>query len=57
MKAYEDLYQYHSRKAFKIGGSLAVRIPKQLAEVAGIKEGTRVKFAIKDKKLVIEAVS
>ncbi len=57
MKAYEELYQYYNRKTFKIGGSLAVRIPKELAEAAGIKEGTRVKFAVKDKKLIIEAVA
>ncbi len=57
MKAYEELYQYYNRKTFKIGGSLAIRIPKDLAEIVGIKEGTRVKFAVKDKKLVIEAIS
>jgi len=57
MGAYEKLYQYYNRKAFKIGGSLAIRIPKEMAEIVGIKEGTRVKFAIKDKKLVIEAIA
>ncbi len=58
LKAYDELYQYYyNRKVFKIGGSLAVRIPKELAEAVGIKEGTRVKFAIKDKKLIIETVA
>lgn len=57
LKAHEELYQYYNRKTFKIGGSLAVRIPKEMAEIVGIKEGTRVKFAVKDNKLVIEAVA
>jgi AbrB family looped-hinge helix DNA binding protein len=53
-KGYEDLYQLFTRKTFKIGGSLAIRIPKELANVLGLKEGTDVKLAVKDKKLVIE---
>lgn len=56
-KEYETLYQLFTRKTFKIGGSLAVRIPKELAKVLGLKEGTDVKVAIKDKKLVIEPAS
>ncbi len=53
---YESLYQMFTRKTFKIGGSLAVRIPKELANVIGLKEGTDLTLAIKDKKLVIEPV-
>jgi AbrB family looped-hinge helix DNA binding protein len=45
-----------TRKTFKIGGSLAVRIPKELAKVIGLKEGTDLTLAIKDKKLVIEPI-
>jgi AbrB family looped-hinge helix DNA binding protein len=54
---YEMLYQMFTRKTFKIGGSLAIRIPKELANVLGMKEGTDVKLAVKDKKLVIEPAS
>jgi len=53
-KGYEALYQMFTRKAFKIGGSLAIRIPKELANVIGLKEGTYIKLAVKDKKIVIE---
>lgn len=57
MDAHGKLYEYYyNRKIFKIGGSLAVRIPKDMAEIVGIKDGTRVKFAVKEKKLVIEAI-
>jgi len=56
-KGYEDLYNLFTRKTFKIGGSLAVRIPKELANVLGLKEGAEVKLAVKDKKLVIEPMT
>ena len=56
LKAYDKLYQYYNRKTFKIGGSLAVRIPKQFADIVGLKEGMRVKFEIKDNKIVMEAI-
>jgi AbrB family looped-hinge helix DNA binding protein len=55
-KGYEKLYQIFTRKTFKIGGSLAVRIPKELADIIGLKEGTELKFTVKDKKLVIEPI-
>lgn len=43
------------RKAFKVGGSLALRIPKQLADAAGIKEDTQVVFRRAGQRLIIEA--
>ena len=55
-KGYEELYRLFTRKTFKLGGSLAVRIPKELADSMGLKEGTELKFAVKDKKLVIEPI-
>jgi AbrB family looped-hinge helix DNA binding protein len=55
-KGYEELYKLFTRKTFKIGGSLAIRIPKELADIMGLKEGTELKFTVKDKKLVIEPV-
>ncbi len=45
-----------TRKAFKIGGSLAIRIPKELANMISLKEGTNVKIDVKDKKIVIEPI-
>ncbi len=54
-KGYEALYNLFTRKTFKIGGSLAVRIPKEIANVIGLKEGSDVKVAVKEKKIVIEA--
>jgi len=53
-KEYEALYQVFSRKMFKMGGSLAVRIPKEIANIVGLKDGTEVRFAVKDKKIIIE---
>ena len=54
-KGYEALYNLFTRKTFKIGGSLAIRIPKEIANVIGLKEGSEVKVAVKEKKIVIEA--
>lgn len=53
-KGYEALYEMFTRQTFKIGGSLAIRIPKELANVIGLKNGTNVKMAVKEKKLIIE---
>ena len=55
-KGYEELYRVFTRKTFKIGGSLAIRIPKELADMIGLKDGTELRFTVKDKKLVIEPV-
>ena len=35
---YEELYNIFTRKTFKIGGSIAVRIPKELANIIGLKD-------------------
>lgn len=56
-KGYETLYNLFTRKAFKIGGSLAIRIPKELANLIGLREGSEVKLAVKDKKIVIESTA
>jgi AbrB family looped-hinge helix DNA binding protein len=53
-KGYEALYNLFTRKTFKIGGSLAIRIPKEIADVIGLKEGSDVKLAVREKKIVIE---
>ncbi|TRZ91792.1 MAG: AbrB/MazE/SpoVT family DNA-binding domain-containing protein [Methanosarcinales archaeon] len=44
-----------NNSVLKIGGSLAVRIPKEIADIIGLKEGSDVKVAVKEKKIVIEA--
>jgi len=41
---------YFTRKAFKIGGSLAIRIPGEIANAVGLKEGAGVKLAVREKK-------
>lgn len=46
-----------TRKTFKIGGSLAIRIPKEIVNIIGLKEGTDVKIDVKDRKIVIEPIS
>ncbi|HMF33580.1 MAG TPA: AbrB/MazE/SpoVT family DNA-binding domain-containing protein [Candidatus Lokiarchaeia archaeon] len=51
---YDALYKMFTRKAFKMGGSLAVRIPKEIANVVGLREGSEVNFAVKDRKIIIE---
>jgi antitoxin MazE len=56
-KGYDELYHLFTRKTFRIGGSLAVRIPKELADLVGLKEGAEVRFAVKDDKIMIEPVS
>lgn len=38
----------------KWGNSLAVRIPKPLAEDAALKEGTRVRMSVRDSRLIVE---
>ena len=53
-KGYEALYNLFTRKTFKIGGSLAIRIPKEIANVIGLKEGSDVKLAVMEKKIIIE---
>ena len=56
-KGYEAVYQFFRRKTFRIGGSLAVRIPKELADMVGLKEGAEVRFAVQGDKIVIEPVT
>ncbi len=53
-KGYEALYNLFTRKTFKIGGSLATRIPKEIANAVGLEEGAGVKLAVREKKIVIE---
>lgn len=55
---YEKLRELFKRKAFNLGGSIAVRLPKEIADALDIHEGTAVNFTVtKGDKVVISKVS
>jgi len=54
-KDYKAVYKFFRRRTFKIGGSLAIRIPKEIADKLDLKEGTQIEFDIQDNKIVMEA--
>ena len=51
---YEKMRALFKRKAFKIGGSLAVRLPKEITEVIGLKDGEDLSIKTKGQKIIIE---
>jgi len=53
---YERLRSLFKRKAFKIGGSLAVRIPKEIADVLKINDGSNLSISAKNNQIIIEKV-
>ncbi len=53
-KDYERLRLEYRRKTFKNGGSIAVRIPKEVSEVVGLDEGDEISIHAEGKKIVIE---
>lgn len=53
-KEYKKLYDLFKRKTFKLGGSLAVRIPRELAKILQIHPGDEIKFSVQQNKIVIE---
>jgi Zn-finger nucleic acid-binding protein len=53
-KEYRKLYSLFKRRTFKIGGSIAVRIPRELAKVLQLHAGDEVKFTVERKRIVIE---
>ncbi|WP_424356540.1 AbrB/MazE/SpoVT family DNA-binding domain-containing protein [Methanocella sp. MCL-LM] len=56
LKEHEKVYREYYSKAFKSGNSLAVRIPKELADKIGLQEGTPLKIGLGDDgKITIEA--
>jgi AbrB family looped-hinge helix DNA binding protein len=52
-KEHDILVDLFKRKTFNLGGSIAVRIPKEIADALSIQEGTEVNFSIQDKKIII----
>jgi Zn-finger nucleic acid-binding protein len=55
-KEYEKLRILFKRKAFKIGGSLAVRIPKEIADSIGLTDGDELSIKTRGEQLIIEKI-
>lgn len=57
-KEHDRLVELFKRKAFNLSGSIAVRLPKEIADALEIKEGTELTFTVsKDKKILISKSS
>lgn len=52
-REHDRLVELFKRKAFILGGSIAVRLPKEIADALKIKEGTELRFTVKGKEIVI----
>jgi len=50
----ESLRQLFRRRAFRIGGSLAVRIPMPIVQSLGIREGTPLSVYVSEKGILLE---
>ena len=50
----EALRRLFLRRAFRIGGSIAVRIPMPIAQTLGIREGTTLNVCVSDKGILLE---
>jgi len=55
-KGYKTIYNLFNRKTFNAGGSIAVRIPKEIVDALKIKEGQNVSFSIEKKKVIINLI-
>jgi Zn-finger nucleic acid-binding protein len=53
-KEYEELRSLFKRKVFKVGGSLAVRLPKEIADIADIHDGDNLLITTRNHKIIIE---
>ena len=53
-RAHETLRQLFLRRAFRIGGSIAVRIPMPIAQTLGIREGTALNVCVSEKGILLE---
>ncbi len=56
-KERDRLVDLFKRKVFNLGGSIAVRIPKEIADALAIREGTEVTFVVRGGKLIIAKAS
>ena len=52
----EGQAELFKRKTFDLGGSVAVRIPKEVADALSIGAGTSVDFTVRDWKMIISKV-
>jgi len=50
----ETIRRLFKRRAFKIGGSLAVRIPMPIAQSLGIRDGTPMRVVLSEKGIFLE---
>jgi antitoxin MazE len=50
----ETLRRLFKRRAFRIGGSLAVRIPMPIVQSLGIREGTPLRVCVSEKGILLE---
>ncbi len=54
-RGYDEIYQQlFTRRAFKIGGSLAIRIPREIIKALNLHENSELKVNLRDNKIVIE---
>lgn len=51
---HEKVYKEFYSKAFKSGNSLALRIPKKIADQIGLKVGTEFKINIENHNIIIK---
>ena len=56
-KEYRRLRALFRRKAFRIGGSLAVRLPKEITNVVGVNDGEDLSITAKGKRIIIEKIA
>jgi protein PhnA/antitoxin MazE len=50
----EAIRRLFLRRAFRIGGSIAVRIPMHIAQTLGIREGTKLNVCVSEKGILLE---
>ncbi len=55
-KEHDRRVELFKRKAFNLSGSIAVRLPKEIANAVGVKEGTELSFNVENKKIVISKI-
>ena len=51
---YEDLRSLFKRKVFKVGGSLAIRLPKEIADIVNIHAGDDIFITARDHQIILE---
>lgn len=54
LEEHDNVYREYYGKAFKSGNSIALRIPKKIADEIGIKVGTAFKIKVEDNNMIIK---